>query len=205
MRKQFALFAAAVIIAACGGNRTTCQKITPLPAGYSLENIGDCTFPAAFSADDFNWRGSNLTLTVYGEAFYDAARITGMKKGDTLVFDSRDIIVDSIVRDGNYMTVNGGEEEGGASLQAAEGGVWRGTTFDDHSIYAEMGEVELILDDDFRIIDCGTEPTDPVDTITFVKPHIDALESSRRDFSPLDTRVRTENGYIKEIARRWIP
>jgi len=96
-------------------------------------------------------------------------------------------------------------EEGGAYLQAGQGGTWRGATFDDHSIYREMGEVELILDDGFRIIDCGTEPTDPVDTITFVKPHIDALESSRRVFSPYNTRVRTENGRIKEIIRRWIP
>ena len=205
MRKQFALFAAAVILSACGGNRTACQKITPLPAGYTLENIGDCTFPAAFSADDFNWRGSNLTLTVYEEAFYDAVQIGSMKKGDTLVFDSRSIVVDTILRDGDFMTVNGGEEEGGADLQAGEGGTWRGTTFDDHSVYSEMGKVELILDDGFRIIDCGTEPTDPVDTVTFVKPHIDALESSRRDFSPLNTRVRTENGRIKEIVRRWIP
>jgi len=193
------------MITACAGNGTVCQRIAPLPAGYSTENLSDCTFPAAFTADDFNWRGSNLTLTLYEEAFYDAARIGGMKKGDTLVFDSRDIVVESIVRDGDYLTVNGGVEEGGAYLQAGQGGTWRGATFDDHSIYREMGEVELILDDGFRIIDCGTEPTDPVDTVTFVKPHIDALEASRRVFSPYNTRVRTENGRIKEIVRRWIP
>lgn len=193
------------MITACAGKGTVCQRIAPLPAGYSTENLSDCTFPAAFTADDFNWRGSNLTLTLYEEAFYDAARIGGMKQGDTLVFGARDIVVESIVRDGDYLTVNGGMEEGGAYLQAGQDGTWRGATFDDHSIYREMGEVELILDDGFRIIDCGTEPTDPVDTITFVKPHIDALESSRRVFSPYNTRVRTENGRIKEIVRRWIP
>ena len=152
MRKPFALFAAAVMITACAGKGTVCQRIAPLPAGYSTENLSDCTFPAAFTADDFNWRGSNLTLTLYEEAFYDAARIGGMKQGDTLVFDARDIVVESIVRDGDYLTVNGGVEEGGAYLQASKGGTWRGATFDDHSIYREMGEVELILDDGFRII-----------------------------------------------------
>lgn len=205
MKRTFAIIAAAIAIASCAGNKQAPQKIAPLPAGYSTENIGDCTFPAAFSADDFNWRGSNLTLTVYGEAFYDAAQISSMKKGDTLVFDSRDIIVESILKDGNYITVNGGVEEGGAYLQAGDGGTWRGATFDDHSIYNEMGEVELLLDDDFRIIDCGIEPTDPIDTVTFVKPHIDYLEGARRDFIPYNTRVRTENGMIKEIVRRWIP
>ena len=208
MKRQFAIMALmSALVCGCApkNNSSAPVKISPLPSGYTIDNLTDCTVPARFTVDDFNWRGSNLTFTLYDEAFYDAAEISRMKKGDTLMFDDRAIIVNSIVKDGDYLTVNGGVEEGGAYLQANDGGTWRGATFDDHSIYKEVGEVELILDDDFTIVDCGIEPDDPIVTVTLPKPYIDTLESSKTEFIPFNTRIRIENGLIKEIVRRWIP
>lgn len=39
--------------------------INTLPVGISIEELTDCTVPAKFTTDDFNWMGGNLTMTVY--------------------------------------------------------------------------------------------------------------------------------------------
>ena len=69
-----------------------------------------------------------------------------------------------------------------------------------------MGKAELPLADDFIIIDCGENPDDPCDTIrTGQKLYLESLSENNRLFHDLNTRVRIENGIIKEINRKWIP
>ena len=88
-----------------------------------------------------------------------------------------------------------------------EGGTYIARTWDDHAIYSELGKAEVALEGDFVIIDCGTEPTDPVDTIrSGQKLYLENLEGSRTDFFYLNTRVTMdEYGMITEINRHWIP
>ena len=193
----------AVLAMAC--QHKTYTRIAPLPAGYDIDNLTDCTVPASFSAEDFNWRGSSLTLKVFSEDIYDAVEVHQMKPGDTLVFAGAPIVVKTVVEENGYLTVDGGIEEGGAYLKPYEGGTYRSLLLDDHPFYTEIGRTQVMLDDDFIIIDCGTEPTDPSDTIrTAQKPYIEAL-GTRSGFSELDTRVRIENGRITEVNRHWIP
>lgn len=199
-----ALAAAVATVPACS-QKGPFACISPLPAGYSLENLDDCTVPASFGADDFNWRGSNLTMTVFSEDLYDAVEVSRMVPGDTLVFAGSRIVVESVEESDGFLTVNGGIEEGGAYLKPYEGGTYRSLLMDDHPFYSRLGEKEVLLDDDFVIIDCGTEPSDPSDTVrTAQKPYIESL-GHRSDFSELDTRVRLEGGRVVEIQRFWIP
>ena len=105
-----------------------------------------------------------------------------------------------------FVTVNDGLEEGGAWLQAWEGGTYRACQMDDHSLYSELGTVELPLSEDLMIVDCGENPEDPSDTLTTgQKLYLETLESWRREFYPLNTRVTVEDGIITAIIRRWIP
>ena len=55
------------------------KRIAPLPSGIDVDNLQDCTIPAAFSPDDFNWMGGNLKMTVYNEDLYDAVNISLMQ------------------------------------------------------------------------------------------------------------------------------
>lgn len=179
--------------------------IAPLPAPYSLEALTDATVPASFSNEDFSWTDSNLIFTVYSRDIYDAVEISQMSIGDTLIFDGNFIVVNDILQENDYITVNGGVEEGGAWLRASDGGTYVAALFDDHATYTCLGRVTLPLGNDFMIIDCGDEPHEPSDTITSGhKPYMEA-KAGVRDFCMLNTRLRIENGIVTCITRHWIP
>lgn len=182
-------------------------RIAPLPASVKVDALTDCEVPAAFTTDDFDWMGGNLTMTVYSEDLYDAVQVNELKEGDIVVYEGKEIEVKTIARDGRFVEINGGMgEENGASLAAGEGGTYHGASFDDHSTYTELGKAQLPLAEDFVIEDCGVEPLDPVTTIkTGQKQYFEKLEDYRQHFSALDTKVTVENGVITKITRRWIP
>lgn len=180
--------------------------IAPLPAGVSVDSLTDCTVPASFSCDDFNWMGGNLTMTVYSQDLYDAVEVVQLQKGDTIIYESKPMVIDSISDNGGLLTINGGLEEGGCYLQGYEGGTYRAVQFDDHSIYTELGKAELPLAEDFIIIDCGINPDDPSDTIrTDQKLYLESQKDYNKIFFNLNTTVVITNGVITEINRKWIP
>lgn len=207
--KHYGLFIASLLlIAGCtsANKKATHKCVAPLESGISIDSLSDCTVATAFNAEDFNWRGDNLSMTLYSEYLYDAVDVSQLQAGDTLIYEEKAMPIDSIQTENGFVIINGGLEQDGACLAAGEGGTYRATTFDDHSVYKEMGKVNVILSEDFVIIDCGENPTDPCDTIrTGQKAYIDKLPETRRDFNPMNTRVRIENGLVKEINRRWIP
>lgn len=207
MKNLITIFTVALAIVACGNsNDKAHQCIAPLPAGVSIDNMNDCTVPASFSSDDFRWMGGNLTMTVYNQDLYDAVEISQMKEGDTLIYEGKPIIISTLEEKNGTLEVNGGLENGGAWLVGYEGGTYRPSEWDDHSVYSEIGKKELPLAEDFVIIDCGENPTDPSDTIREnQKLYLESLKDYKRDFTVLNTTVRIENGLIKEINRRWIP
>ena len=136
----------------------------------------------------------------------EAVEVSLLEPGDTLVYNGEKIVIKTIGDDGGCITVNGGLENGGAWLQAGDGGTYRACQWDDHSLYSELGTVELPLSEDFMIVDCGENPEDPSDTLTTgQKLYLETIESWRREFYPLNTRVTVEDGIITAIIRRWIP
>ena len=205
MKKITTMLLFAAIVCSCG-QKTAPKLVSPLPSGIEIGDLTDCMVPACFTSDDFRWMGGNLTMKVFTEDLYDAVEVSLLEPGDTLIFDGEKIVVGTIEDMGGLLSVNGGLEEGGAWLQAWEGGTYRACQWDDHSLYSELGTVELPLSEDFMIVDCGENPEDPSDTLTTgQKLYLETLESWRREFSPLNTKVVVENGIITAIIRRWIP
>ncbi|MCF0199183.1 MAG: hypothetical protein HUK02_07645, partial [Bacteroidaceae bacterium] len=127
--------------------------------------------------------------------------------GDTLLYDGQPIAIQQIEETNGGIEINGGQiDEGGCCLVPHEGGTYVARGWDDHATYTELGKAEVPLAEDFTVIDCGTEPTDPSDTIrTNQKLYIEQLQDSRPSFNVLNTRVTIEHGQITEINRRWIP
>ena len=209
MKNCIALIAGVLILAGCAGNNKTPGHFcaTPLPSGISIDSLADCTVAAGFNTADFDWRNGSLSMDVYAEYRYDAADVARLQAGDTIVYEgNKPLAVDSIERRDRYVIINGGIEQGGAELTPSDGGTYRATNLDDHSVYSKLGRRAVPLADDFIIIDCGENPTDPNDTIrSQQKACLDRMKDYKRNFSPLDTRVRIENGRIKEIHRHWIP
>ena len=201
MRTVCRLLLGALLISGCASEKT----VKPLPF-FSLDDLSDRTFPASFRLEDFNWRGSNLTATVFSETFYDAADMKSLRKGDTIIYDGSPMTVTRLEKDSPFLSVNGGLTEGGADFKDNGDGTFSVVLPDDHPLYKEIGETELFLDEDFIIIDCGIEPQDPVDTVrTMQKYYLECLEGYRKDFTELNTRITTEDGVLKVIRRFWIP
>ena len=204
--RKFMVFALAAVFACGCGTKASHRLISPLPSGIEIAALTDCTVPASFTSDDFRWMGGNLTMKVFSEDLYDAVELLQMAPGDTIFFDGENIVVENIDSKEGFISVNGGIEEGGAWLQSGDGGTYRACQWDDHSIYSELGTVELPLSEDFMIVDCGENPTDPSDTLTVgQKLYLETLEGPHRIFSPLNTRVLVEDGIITKIVRFWIP
>lgn len=202
-----ALASAAIALGACTSKPVN-TTVKPLPVG--IENIAEIdndTVSVAFENTDFNWHGSNLQATVYSEDLYDSAAVAGLHVGDTIVYDAQPIAVTKVVAKDGRVVVNDGIEEGGAELQLVGGRkVYRAVTLDDHSVYTALGKTSLILNSDFKIIDCGENPDDPNDTITSnQKQYLESLPEGRRSFFQLNTKVVVKDGLVTEIQRRWIP
>lgn len=203
-----ALIIAAALLCSCAGKETeeTHKLIAPLPAGIEADNMQDCTVPVRFALSDFCWRGDNLTVTVYNMDLYDAVEISQMQVGDTLMYEGKPMIVSTMEEKNGCLEINGGLEEGGCWLAGYEGGTYVARGWDDHATYTELGQAQVMLSNDFVIVDCGMNPEEPQDTIRDdQKAYLDNLEEGRRDFHPLNTTVRIENGVLTEINRRWIP
>lgn len=182
------------------------RLIAPLPSAIDINNLQDCTVPAAFSPDDFDWMGGNLTMNVYSKDLYDAVEIATMQAGDTLIYDSGRMVIRMIEERDGGLDINGGLDEGGCCLAGNEGGTCVARNWDTHATYTRLGKAEVALAEDFVIIDCGDFPTDPADTIrTGQKLYIEKMKTSRPDFFQLNTRVTIENGMVTGIDRRWIP
>ena len=205
--KSALAIAAMALLCGCA-QKVEHKSIAPLPAGIDINNLHDCTVSATFNTDDFRWMGGNLRMTIYTKDLYDAVEISQMQTGDTLIYESKPMVINKIEdADGGGININGGIEEGGCWLVGYEGGTYVARTWDDHAVYSELGKAEVALGDGFVIIDCGIEPTDPVDTIrSGQKLYLENLEGSRTDFFYLNTRVTMdEYGMITEINRHWIP
>lgn len=205
MRKFLFVAAAAVALASC----TTLdikQGIHPMTPDVNLHKVDDGVYPAVFSTKDFNWRGSNLMLTLYSEDIYEGKSIDNLQPGDTVYFREDTIVVKGTKVDKNFIEINGGIEQNGAMLQKTKDGNYRGMQLDDHSTYTLLGKTALMLADDFTIIDCGDNPEDANDTIrTNQKKYLEGVKEYKRDFSELNTLVTVKEGIITKITRRWIP
>lgn len=197
---------ATALLCGCGAQKTEYKRIAPLPAGIAVENLQDCTVPAAFTPDNFHWMGGNLNMTVYNQDLYDAVEISQMQVGDTLIYSGEPMVIHSFVEVRGGIDINGGLDEGGCCLAPNEGGTYIARDWDDHATYTNLGKAEVALADNFVIIDCGDFPDDPNDTIRQgQKLYIENLKNGHDIFFPLNTRVTIENGMITEIHRHWIP
>lgn len=203
------IMASLLFMTACTSTPKTpahfCAK--PINNELSLDSLPDGDVAVSFTADDIKWRGGNITMTVYIPYQYLAADVSRLQAGDTLLYEGdKPLPVDSIERRDKYVIINGGIEAGGAELTPVDAATYRATTMDDHSVYKKLGTCNVALAQDFTVIDCGTEPTDPSDTIRSAqKPYFDGLKDYRREFWPIDTRVTIKKGVVTEINRHWIP
>lgn len=180
--------------------------IRPLPTVETADLQKDTEVAVAFKTSDINWRGGNLKVTFFGEQRYDSAQVASMSVGDTLVYDGKKMVVNKVEWERGFVIVNGDIENGGACLSPTHDGCYLATQMDDHPAFVRKGTAEVYLAQDVVMIQCGTNPDDPYDTIrSGVKAYLDTLPDYMQEFSPANTSLKIENGEVKTIQRKWIP
>ena len=208
MRKNFLIAATMLLTMACtGGNKMSHMRVAPLDSGLNVDSLTDCTVAVGFKSSDIDWSKKTMSCSVFSKDLYDAVEVSRMHAGDTLVYDGKPMVVNTVDKKMDTRVVNGGIEAGGAELVPNGGGTYRTMLMDDYSVYSELGKARLRLAKDVVFIDCGEDYHDPLDTIRAnYREYIDKLPDYRKDnFNCLNTEIVIKNGVVTEIHRRWTP
>ena len=147
-------------------------------------------------------------MTVWEQELFDAADITGLKAGDTLVVRGEDIAVSSVENADGIIHVNGGVENGGISLSPSESG---GTFCETN---AEVAEYDVSYTSVAQLVL-------PVDADSFVYTDSSDLERGEKtyladdlltmkddaDFSctAMNGTAHIVNNQVVEITRVYMP
>ena len=155
--------------------------------------LSDGTYHISFESDKV-WVGERKNTindaVVYDYDRYTAPEIEALSEGDTIVThlngteETTALTVESIERENNYVTINGGIEEGGIDL-CKEEDHYRTLTWDDFPAYYEVGVVkQLVMADDIELSDGAADfGADPV-MVKGDRAVCDAMSSGRSRFVP---------------------
>lgn len=169
-------------------------------------------YPAGFesTAVEENDSGFNITVTLYDYDVYSYDDINGLKVGDTIRAhtgngeETRDIKIETLESGEQYITINGGIENGGMYLTKGENLV-RATGMDDHPIYYEVGETVLELASDAVLSDSSADYGAEAVETTGASAVAEAIVADEVGFSCYNTKLTLQNGEITKITRVWIP
>ena len=135
-------------------------EVHPMQGFLLSDPLSDGTYHISFESDKV-WVGERKNTinnaVVYDYDRYTAADIEALSEGDTIIThlngteEITALTVESVERENNYVTINGGIEEGGIDL-CKEDDHYRTLTWDDFPAYYEVGVVkQLVMADDIEL------------------------------------------------------
>ena len=179
-------------------------RVEPLPSSLDIDNLNDATVSVSFDANSLGTDGGKMTLKirVYDYELFDTVDVSQLKKGDTIVVNGKEIVVENI-DDSNGVAINGGEEMGGVTLIGEDGGTLRQELMDDAKMYYEVGKLTLPVSEDCVLTD-SSDLEAPEKTVTAAE-----LEAFIADdtltFNPQNTQAVIQDGSITAISRVYTP
>lgn len=168
--------------------------VNPLPNSMDLINFQDETFNTSFKASDIkDFDGElKIEMEVYQNSIYDAVEIGNLKIGDKIVFNNKEVLVETIDND-EMVIINGGTSVGGYCLESIGGGVYLQVKENNKPVYISVGVMSLKVDQDFKLIDKKDD-----NKIYFAGDLFDLMKTSRQ-FNVDNTIGRVANGTLVEI------
>jgi len=191
-------------------------EVQPMQGVLLSEPLPDGTYHISFESDKV-WVGERKNTindaVVYDYDRYTAPEIEALSEGDTIATHlngTEEIIaltVESIERENNYVTINGGIEEGGIDL-CKEDDYYRTLTWDDFPAYYEVGVVkQLVMADDIELSDGAADfEADPV-IVKGDRAVCDAMSNEEDGYgwNAGNTTVTIQNGEMTHVDRIWVP
>lgn len=191
-------------------------EVHPMQGVLLSDPLSDGTYHISFESDKV-WVGERKNTinnaVVYDYDRYTAADIEALSEGDTIIThlngteEITALTVESVERENNYVTINGGIEEGGIDL-CKEDDHYRTLTWDDYPAYYEVGVVkQLVMAVDIELSDGAADfEADPV-IVKGDRTVCDAM-SNKEDaygWNAGNTTVTIQNGEITRADRIWVP
>lgn len=191
-------------------------EVHPMQGVLLSDPLSDGTYHISFESDKV-WVGERKNTinnaVVYDYDRYTAADIEALSEGDTIIThlngteEITALTVESVERENNYVTINGGIEEGGIDL-CKEDDHYRTLTWDDFPAYYEVGVVkQLVMADDIELSDGAADfEADPV-IVKGDRAVCDAMsnEEDVYGWNAGNTTVTIQNGEITRADRIWVP
>ena len=178
--------------------------------------LSDGTYHISFESDKVGGGERKNTINdavVYDYDRYTAADIEALGEGDTIATHLKGtgeitaLTVESVERENNYVTINGGMEEGGIEL-CKEDDHYRTLTWDDFPVYYEVGVAkQLVMADDIELSDGAADFGSAPVIVKGDRAVCDAMsnEEDAYGWNEGNTTVTIQNGEITHVDRIWVP
>ena len=191
-------------------------EVQPMKGVLLSDPLSDGTYHISFESDKV-WVGERRNTindaVVYDYDRYTAADIEALSEGDTIIThlngteEITALTVESVERENNYVTINGGIEEGGIDL-CKEDDHYRTLTWDDFPVYYEVGVAkQLVMADDIELSDGAADfEADPV-IVKGDRAVCDAMSNEEDGYgwNAGNTTVTIQNGEMTHADRIWVP
>ena len=207
---------AAASTASTTSSETQKTEVQPMQGVLLSDPLSDGTYHISFESDKV-WVGERRNTindaVVYDYDRYTAPEIEALREGDTIAAhlngteEITALTVESIERENNYVTINGGIEEGGIDL-CKEDDHYRTLTWDDFPAYYEVGVAkQLVMAYDIELSDGAADfEADPV-IVKGDRAVCDAMsnEEDVYGWNAGNTTVTIQNGEMTHADRIWVP
>ena len=191
-------------------------EVQPMQGVLLSEPLPDGTYHISFESDKV-WVGERKNTindaVVYDYDRYTAPEIEALSEGDTIAThlngteEITALTVESVERENNYVTINGGIEEGGIDL-CKEDDHYRTLTWDDFPVYYEVGVAkQLVMADDIELSDGAADfEADPV-IVKGDRAVCDAMSNEEDGYgwNAGNTTVTIQIGEVTHADRIWVP
>lgn len=187
--------------------QTTAQRVEPMGGTLDPNDLTNATAAVTFTADGVHTDTDPATIDVaiYDYDLYDVVEVANLAEGDTVVVDGKDIVVTSVeMSSENYVTVNGGVEEGGVVFAPGEGGTYYLMGMDDAKDYHQIAALILPISADVVVKDSAEDP-DEANAKTLTLADVAGLAGDVYGVSANNTHVVISDGTVTEIARTYVP
>ena len=191
-------------------------EVQPMQGVLLSDPLSDGTYHISFESDKVGVGERRNTINdavVYDYDRYTAPEIEALSEGDTIATHLNGteeitvLTVESIERENNYGTINGGIEEGGIDL-CKEDDHYRTLTWDDFPAYYEVGVAkQLVMADDIELSDGAADfEADPV-IVKGDRAVCDAMSNEEDGYgwNAGNTTVTIQNGEVTHADRIWVP
>ena len=182
-------------------------KIMPLPTTVDMNALDNCTLAVSFEKGDAyvdDTGAMQLDVTVYTYDLYDMVDISNLKKGDIIVIQGNDVVVETLeTLESGLIYVNGGMENGGYDLWNADSGVYFEHGFNDTKSYYALGKATIKVSADFKFVDASD--LDKGEVTYYPGDFLTEDAGIIYNFTPNNTSIVVEDGQVIQMTRIFTP